>query len=50
MQINRKHFITASLVALCLALAAQPVQADWIQDGTAGGQRVFQAAFDRWTE
>lgn len=32
MQIIRsKPFITASLVALCLALAAQPAQADWIQ-------------------
>lgn len=29
--IRNKQFITASLVALCLALAAQPAQADWIQ-------------------
>ena len=71
--IRNKPFITASLVALCLALAAQPAQADWIQvsfewdalkecqctnqtfifllqDSTVGGQRVFQAAFDAWTE
>lgn len=29
--IRNKQFITVSLVALCLALAAQPAQADWIQ-------------------
>jgi len=25
-------------------------QADWIQDATSGGQKVFKAAFDGWTE
>lgn len=36
MQIARsKQFITVSVVALCLALAAQPAQADWIQVGMA---------------
>lgn len=46
------RFLSVGLVALCLVLAAgtQPARADWIQDATAGGQRVFQAAFDSWTE
>ncbi len=46
-------FIKASTLALCLALAGvgtQTAKADWIQDATLGGQKVFQAAFDGWTE
>lgn len=45
-----KRFLSVGLVAVCLALAAQPAQANWIDDAQAGGQRVFQAAFDTWTE
>lgn len=47
-----KRFLTVGLVALTLALATstQEARADWIQDATHGGQRVFQAAFDSWTE
>lgn len=50
---SQKSFITASAVAMCLALAAsnvQPVEANWIDDAQAGGQRVFQATFDTWAE
>ena len=44
-------FISASTLALCLALAGvQQARADWIQDATLGGQKVFKAAFDGWTE
>lgn len=45
-----KRFLSVGLVAVCLALAAQPAQANWVDDAQAGGQRVFQAAFDTWTE
>lgn len=45
-------YVSVSLIAVCLALAAapQPAQANWIQDTQAGGQKVFQAAFDTWSE
>lgn len=49
-----KPFITVSTLVLCLALVASDrqaaVKADWIQDATLGGQKVFKAAFDGWTE
>ncbi|CAO1627931.1 unnamed protein product [Parajaminaea phylloscopi] len=45
-----KRFLSVGLVALCLALASQPASANWVDDVQAGGQRVFQAAFDTWTE
>lgn len=49
--IANTKFLTVGVVALCLALAgSQPARADWIQDASVGGQRVFQAAFDTWTE
>lgn len=45
-------YISASLIAVCLALAAAPqsAQANWIQDSRSGSQKVFQAAFDTWSE
>lgn len=50
---RNKTFISASAVAFCLALAAsntQPVQANWMDNASANGQRVYQAAFDTWSE
>lgn len=47
-----KNFLSAGLVALVFALASapQPAQANWIDDASSSGQRVFQATFDTWTE
>ncbi|CAO1618319.1 unnamed protein product [Sympodiomycopsis kandeliae] len=43
-------YLSVGLIAICLALATQPAQANWIQDSKSGGQKVFQAAFDTWSE
>lgn len=48
----KANFISAGLLALCIAIATapQPVAGDWLQDFTKGGSRAFDSAFSTWSE
>lgn len=48
----KTSFITAGVLALCIALATTPqlVAGDILQDFTKGGAKAFDSAFATWSE